>query len=151
MPKSSPSRTSSSLYPDIDLSRRYLTLLIHNIPSLELQPHTTWALPSPILSHACAQLILPILRCGVGLVRAHSLLRVCGGGVWWPLSSASGRGQGRLGLGGLSRQTTTVLVPFTFPHRDQRLAWILVGYKELTDKCSSLRGPPRHTGFFAYL
>jgi hypothetical protein len=26
------------------------SLLIHNIPSLELQPHTTWALPSPILS-----------------------------------------------------------------------------------------------------
>ncbi len=58
-----------------------------------------------------AQLILPILRCGVGLARAHSLLRVCGGGVWRPLSSASGRGQGRLGLGGLSRQTTTFYLP----------------------------------------
>ena len=27
------------------------SLPIHNIPSLELQPHTTWALPSPVSSH----------------------------------------------------------------------------------------------------
>ena len=31
--------------------------------------------------------------------------------VWRPLSSASGRGQGRLGLGGLSRQATTFYLP----------------------------------------
>ena len=37
---------------------------------------------------------------GLGWLRADSLLRVCGGGVWRPLSFASGVGQGRLGVVG---------------------------------------------------
>ena len=37
---------------------------------------------------------------GLGWLRADSLLRVCGGGVWRPLSFASGVGQGRLGVAG---------------------------------------------------
>ncbi len=57
---------------------------------------------------SCARLrvglILSILRCGVGLTRADSLLRVCGEGGWRLPSSAGSRGQGRLGdVSGLDR------------------------------------------------
>ena len=58
-------------------------------------------------------IILSILRCGVGLTRADSLLRVCGGGVWRLPSFAGSRGQGRLGLGGLSGQTLTFYLSLT--------------------------------------
>ena len=64
-------------------------------------------------ARSCAWLILSILRCGVGLTRADSLLRVCGGGVWRLPSFAGSRGQGRLGLGGLSGQTLTFYLSLT--------------------------------------
>jgi hypothetical protein len=54
----------------------------------------------------------PFCAAGLGWLRAHSLLGVCGGGVWRPLSFASGVGQGRLGVVGcLDRH---LLLPF--PH-----------------------------------
>ena len=68
-------------------------------------------------ARSCARLILSILRCGVGLTRADSLLRVCGGGVWRLPSFAGSRGQGRLGLGGLSGQTLTFYLSHTTAHQ----------------------------------
>ena len=74
------------------------------------------------LFESCARsragLILSILRCGVGLTRADSLLRVCGGGGWRLPSSAGSRGQGRLGdVSGLDRPLLS-----TFPSLDLRLS-----------------------------